>query len=123
MRAHREGSHEQIRKDGHVHRGEIGVTVQSITPELSAGLGLQQDWGVILGDVRPEGPADSSGLKPGDIIKSLNGKPMENARQFEIGLYRIGLNQTVDIRALRGTENVDVKVKVEEREDDPFRLP
>jgi serine protease Do len=37
--------YEQIRKDGHVHRGEIGATVQSITPELAAGLGLKQDTG------------------------------------------------------------------------------
>jgi serine protease Do len=114
--------YQQIRKDGHVHRGEIGVSPQSITPELAAALDLKQDWGVILGDVEPDGPAASGGLEPGDIVLSLDGKVMENARQFEVGLYRIPLNQTVEIEALRGTEKVDARVKVAERENDPFRF-
>lgn len=66
--------YEQIRKDGHVHRGEIGVDVQSITPELASGLSLKQDWGIILADVDPDGPAAKSGLQPGDIVVSVNGK-------------------------------------------------
>jgi serine protease Do len=114
--------YEQIRKDGHVHRGEIGVTAQSITPDLAAALDLKQDWGVILGDVQPEGPAARGGLEPGDIVVSLNAKLMENARQFEVALYGIPLNQTVDIEVLRGTEKVSARVKVAEREDDPFRF-
>src|SRR5581483_1111164 len=86
---------EQIRKDGHVHRGEIGVSAQSITPELAAGLELRRESGVILADVAPEGPADAAGLKPGDIILSLNNKPMTNARQFQTELYRIPLHDKV----------------------------
>jgi serine protease Do len=114
--------YEQIRKDGHVHRGEIGVSVQSITPELAAGLALKRDWGVILSDVNPDGPAAAGGLEPGDIVLSLNSKAMENARQFEVDLYRIPLNQTVDIEVLRDTEKIKTQVKVAEREDDPFRF-
>jgi serine protease Do len=114
--------YEQIKKDGHVHRGEIGVTVQSITPELAAGLGLKQDWGVILSDVNPDGPGAAGGLQPADIVMSLDGKPMENARQFEVDLYRIPLNQKVDIEVLRGDEKIHANVKVAEREDDPFRF-
>jgi serine protease Do len=114
--------YEQIKKDGHVHRGEIGVSVQSITPELAAGLGLKQDWGVILSDVNPDGPAADAGLQPADIVLSLDGQPMENARQFEVGLYRIPLNQTAEIEVLRDMQRIRTKVKVAEREDDPFRF-
>jgi serine protease Do len=113
---------EQIRKDGHVHRGEIGISAQSITPELAAGLGLKRDWGVILGDVLPDGPADQAGLKPGDIILSLDGKPMENARQFEVNLYRIPLQHKVTVEFERGTDTLKAQVMVAEREDDPFRF-
>lgn len=113
--------YEQIRKDGHVHRGEIGVSAQSITPELAAGLDLKQDTGVIFADVAPDGPADKAGLKPGDIVLSLNGRPMYNAREFETALYRIRLDQTVDVEVLRGNQKVSAKVKVAERDDDPFR--
>ena len=115
--------YEQIRKTGHVHRGEIGATAQSITPELAAGLDLKQDTGVILsGDVTPDGPADEAGLKPGDIVLSLNKKPMNNARQFETALYSIQLNQKVAIEVLRGSRQIASEVKVSEREDDPFRF-
>jgi serine protease Do len=112
----------QIRKDGHVHRGEIGVTAQSITPELAAGLELRRDSGVILADVAPEGPADAGGLKPGDIVLSLNNKPMQNARQFQLELYRIPLHQTVEVQALRDTEKITAQIQVAERENDPFRF-
>jgi serine protease Do len=114
--------YEQIKKDGHVHRGEIGVTVQSITPELAAGLNLKQDWGAILADVDPDGAAAAGGLQPSDIVLSLNGRPMHNAREFEVNLYNIRLNQTVDIEVLRDTGTIATKVKVAEREDDPFRF-
>lgn len=114
--------YEQIRKDGHVHRGEIGISAQSITPELAAGLSLNQDWGVILGDVDPDGPAAAGGLQAGDIVLEVDGKAMENARQLEIDLYRIPLHQVVKIKALRGHDNITADVKVAERDDDPFRF-
>ncbi len=114
--------YDQIRKDGHVHRGEIGVTAQSITPDLAAGLDLKQDTGVILGDVTPDGPADKAGLKAGDIVVSLDGRRLNGAREFETALYRIPLNQTVKVAVLRGTQRIAADVKVEERDDDPFRF-
>lgn len=115
-------AYEQIRKDGHVHRGEIGVVAQSITPDLATGLGLKRDTGVILGDVTPDGPAYKAGLKPGDVMVTLNGHRLYSARDFETSLYRVGLNQTVTIEALRGTETLTAKVTVQERDDDPFRF-
>jgi len=48
---------EQIRTTGRVHRGEIGAIAQTITPALAKGLALGRDWGVIVSDVRPGGPA------------------------------------------------------------------
>jgi serine protease Do len=114
--------YEQLRQEGHVHRGEIGVTAQSITPELAAGLELKQDAGVILGDVDPDGPAAAVGLEVGDIVISLNNRVMHNARQFDADLNRVRLKQMSDITVLRGAQKIDVTVKVIEREDDPFRF-
>ena len=82
-------SYTQIRKEGHVHRGQIGATVETITPLLATGLKLPQDWGVLVSDVAPDGPADKSGLQPADIILSLDGKSMENARQLEVNLVSL----------------------------------
>ncbi|HYA16704.1 MAG TPA: trypsin-like peptidase domain-containing protein [Bryobacteraceae bacterium] len=114
--------YDQIRSDGHVHRGEIGATVQSVTPELAAGLSLAEDTGAIVADVTPGGPADHAGLQTGDIVLTLNGKPIQNARQFVIGLNNIRLDNEADIQVLRGNDRLEVKVKVQERDDDPFRF-
>jgi serine protease Do len=72
---------DQIRKYGRVRRGEIGVRAQTITSLLAEGLHLPRETGVILSDVYPGTPAEKSGLKPGDIVISLDGKPMENGRR------------------------------------------
>ncbi len=112
----------QIRKDGHVHRGEISVYAQSITPSLAAGLRLPRDWGVLLGDVDPDGPAAEAGLKVGDIVLSLNGKVMENARQLEVNLYRRPVGESVKIEVSRDDQKLGFEVEVIERDDDPQRF-
>ncbi|HVP48079.1 MAG TPA: trypsin-like peptidase domain-containing protein [Bryobacteraceae bacterium] len=112
----------QIRKSGHVHRGQIGVYAQTITSSLAAGLGLARDWGVVLADVEPDGPADAAGLKVGDIVLSLNGRTMENARQLQVNLYRRPLGEKVRIEVLRGDQKITYEVEVIERDDDPLRF-
>jgi serine protease Do len=112
----------QIRKEGHVHRGQIGVSVETVTPLLAAGLGLTQDWGVLVADVTPDGPADKSGIQPGDIVLSLDGKPMENARQLEVNLWRFPVGDKVSLEVLRGTDRLTVDVPVTAQDDDPQRF-
>ena len=113
---------EQLRKEGHVHRGEIGVFAQTIAPSLAAGLDLPRDWGVVLADVEPDSPADKAGLKPGDVVLSVNGRVMENARQLEVNLYRRRVDERVSIAVLRGTQKLTFEVPIIEREDDPQRF-
>ncbi len=61
-------------------------------------------------------------MKVGDIVLSLNGKPMENARQFEGNLYEEGKQDKAKIKVLRGRDQLDVEVPVSVREDDPARF-
>jgi serine protease Do len=88
---------EQIRQGGHVQRGEIGARAQTITAELAAGLGLPRPWGVVIADVAPGGPAAEAGLRIGDLVLSMDGKPMENARQFDVNLYRRSVGVSVPL--------------------------
>jgi len=112
----------QIRKEGHVHRGQIGATVETITPLLADGLHLPQDWGVLVADVAPDGSADKAGLQPADIILSLDGKPMENARQLEVNLYRFPVGEKVSLEVLRGKDRLTMDVPVTAQDDDPQRF-
>jgi serine protease Do len=116
------GSYEQIVKDGHVHRGQIGIVAQTITPALAKGLALPQDWGVIAADVTPDGPADKAGLKPGDIIVTLAGKEMEDARQLENLVYQQSLSAIVDVTVSRDGKPLRFSIPVIERDDDPQRF-
>jgi len=114
--------YQQIRREGHVHRSEIGVFAQTITPQMASGLQLPQDWGVLLADVAPGGPGDVAGLKPGDIVLSLNGKTEANARQMEVDLYRYPVGAKVDLAILHDGEKRTVEVATVERQGDPERF-
>ena len=112
----------QLRKEGHVHRGRIGIYVQSITPAIAEGLNLSRDWGVLVGDVTPEGPADKAGVKVGDLVLALNGKTMHNARQLEADIYRSPMKQQVTLQVLRGQSQLSIDVPVIDSVDDPQRF-
>ena len=114
--------YEQIRKTGRVRRGEIGVHAQTITPALAKGLGLSRDWGVILGDVEPGGPADVAGVRAGDIVTKLDGKRMENGRQLDVNIYRRAVGERVALEVERGGSARTYTVTVVERDDDPGRF-
>lgn len=113
---------EQLRTQGHVHRGQIGVYVKTITPDLVAGLQLPRNHGVLLEDVTPNSPAEKGGLKVGDVITTIGGKPVENIRDFSLYLYDYKIGQTAKIGVLRNGQEITRSVIVEERPDDPQRF-
>jgi serine protease Do len=108
---------EQIRKTGRVRRGEIGVRAQTITSTLAAGLGLKRDQGAVLADVAPGSPADRAGLIVGDLVLSLDGKPIENGRQLHVNLYRRAAGEQVRLEVLRGEKPTTITVSMAERAD------
>lgn len=113
--------YEQIRAHGRVRRGVIGVHAQTITPELRQELSIDRRHRVILGDVRAGSPADRAGLRPGDVIAALNGKPMENGRQFDVNVYS-ALGSTARITVVRGDSTFSRRVRVVERPDQRSRF-
>jgi serine protease Do len=113
---------EQIRAQGRVRRGVIGVRAQTITPELGDGLGLGVHSGVVLSDVRPGGPAAAVGLRIGDIVVALDGKPMENARQLDVNVYQHALGDVVTLDVVRSGVRLSFQATVLERPQDPDRF-
>jgi serine protease Do len=112
----------QVRKTGRVRRGEIGVHPQTLTPLLAEALGVTGDAGVVLADVAPGGPGGRAGLQAGDLIVALDGKRMENGRQFRINIYTRGINDTVTLDVQRGDRKLSVRVPVGERAHDAGKL-
>jgi serine protease Do len=112
----------QLRKEGHVHRGKIGIYVQTISPALADGLHLPRDWGVLVGDVSPDGPADQAGVKVGDLVLTANGRTMRNARQLEAYIYRSPMTEKVTLQVLRGQDQLMMEVPVTDSVDDPQRF-
>ncbi len=110
--------YQQLRKRGHVHRGQIGVAVQDITPVLAAGLGLSRQDGVIVADVEPQGPADQAGLKQGDLVVSLDSRPVDDASDFEMAFYRRQKGDKATVGILRGRQEMALSVTVDEEQDD-----
>lgn len=114
--------YKQIRANGYVRRGVIGIHAQTITPLLARGLGLPVESGVIVADVRAGGPAELAGVRTGDIVLRLDGKPMENGRQLDVNIYRRMVGQSVSLDLLRAGDRLTLSVPVVEREEQMGRI-
>ncbi len=68
--------------DGRVRRGLLGVTVQGVTPEIAASLGLSGARGALVSSVQPRGPAASAGLERGDVITSIDGHSVDTSNDL-----------------------------------------
>lgn len=73
---------ESIIKTGSVVRGWIGVEPQDITPELAESFGLSRKSGAIIAGVQRNGPADRAGMRPGDILLAVEGKPVTDTTEM-----------------------------------------
>jgi len=102
----------QLRKFGHLHRGEIGIHAQTITPGLAAGLGLPVDQGVIVSDVLPGSPAEAGGLKVQDIILSLDDRPVGSLPVFGLYMLMSHAGDRMKIQVLRSGEKMQMEVAV-----------
>lgn len=112
----------ELRKEGHIHHGRIGVIPLAINPSLAAGLQLPRDWGVILEDVEPGGPSEQAGLHPGDIVTAADGVAIRDMRQLLMTIDRHAIGDVMQLDALRGSEKVQARVTIQERPDDPNRF-
>jgi serine protease Do len=111
--------YDQLRKQGHVRRGAIGIIAREITPTLAAGLGLARQSGVVLEDVLPGSSAERSGLHPGDILLAVDGKVFQDARALSVLLFQKEVGEVTSFKIQRGAGIMTVHVPVTERPGDP----
>jgi serine protease Do len=108
----------QLRQYGHLRRQEIGMSIQTITPEMAASLGLARDYGVIVSDVWPGGPAEKAGLAVGDVLVSVDGQAADNLPTVSYNFRLRDSPDNVVLVVLRGAAQISVSVTpVEERSE------
>jgi serine protease Do len=112
----------QLKKDGHVHRGQIGVALRTITEPLAEGLGLQPYDGALIEDINPNSAASTAGLCIGDVIMSIGNRHIRNARDFSLETYRYSIGDTAELNVLREGKLISFTVTITEPDDDPERL-
>ncbi|HEX4916113.1 MAG TPA: Do family serine endopeptidase, partial [Vicinamibacterales bacterium] len=105
---------DQLVVHGRVHRGLLGVTVQGVTGDLAAGLGLDKAEGAIVSNVTPGGAAEKAGIKRGDVILSYQGRPVVDTNTFRNEIAATKPGSTVSLKVLRDGKTIEVKPTLEE---------
>ncbi|HTO99422.1 MAG TPA: Do family serine endopeptidase [Myxococcales bacterium] len=108
----------QLKQTGKVSRGFLGVQPQAITADMVDNLGLKSTKGALLADVVKDSPADKAGLKPGDVVVALNGKPVSDNSQLTRDVGVIPPGNTVKLEVMREGKSRTVEAKLAERPDE-----
>ena len=103
----------QLLKGGKIERGRVGIMIQNMTPELKEHFDFDLDGGVLISEVVPDGAAARAGLKAGDVILAIDGKPMREVSLVKnlIGFTPVGAELEVEI--WRAGEKLEIDVRVE----------
>ena len=105
---------EQLKTQGKVIRGWLGVSIQNVTPDLARSFGLKKALGALVADVTPDGPAARAGLQRGDIIINYDGTDIDEAHQVPAFVAETKIGKTVSITVLRHGEKLTLYASVAE---------
>lgn len=105
---------ESILKYGKVIRGWLGVSIQTLTPELEKSLGLKVNEGALVADVMKDSPADKGGLKRGDVITEFNGKRVEDSTILRNMVAASAPGTTVELKVARDGKELPLTVTLGE---------
>lgn len=111
-------AYQQLRKFGHLHRSEIGIVVQTITPTMAEGLKLSRKFGVIVADVTPGGPAELAGLRIGDVLLAIDGKVAGSVPYVSFHLLSRESGDKVRLDVLRGDLRLGFDVPLKDHPHD-----
>jgi len=101
-----------LKEKGAVARGWIGVQIQPVTQDIADSMGLKSTKGALVAQPQRGGPADSAGLKAGDVIISVDGEKIDGPRELARKIATMGPGKTAEIAYLRGGAEKAAKIKL-----------
>ncbi len=101
---------DQIEKSGKVSRGYMGVTLQSVTPELAPQFGLKEAKGAIVNQVSPGEPGEKAGLKMGDVITGIDGRPVQGSDDLTMDVISHAPGSSVTLDIIRDNQPMKITV-------------
>ncbi len=107
----------QLKENGAVTRGWLGVSIQDLSPELKDYYKVKEQKGVLVTDVYEGNPADKGGIKPSDIITAVDGKTVSSARELSSTIAGSPVGKDVNISLLRDGKEMTVHVILAKREE------
>src|SRR4030095_5433593 len=108
----------QLKSGGKITRGWLGVSIQGITPDLAASLGLDQVKGALVSSVVHDGPAERAGIKAGDIVLEYDGKEINHAYALRFLVAGTPVGKTVSLQIFRGKKETPVTVAIEKMKEE-----
>jgi serine protease Do len=105
---------QEIIKFGAVRSVWVGISVQDITPYVASHLGITDTRGVIVARLEQGSPADKAGIKAGDMIRKVQGQPIENANDAQRRIFGAGVGDVIVLTIERDHKQWDVRLKLEE---------
>lgn len=109
---------EQLKSQGKVSRGWLGVQIQDVTRELAESFGMKKPQGALVSRILPKSPAEAAGLQIGDIIEAFNGREIESSAALPpmVGTTKIG--QMAKLKVLRQGRSLEIQIKIGMLPDD-----
>jgi len=105
-------AYQQIRKFGHIHRTQIGIGMQTISPVLAAAMNLPRSYGVIVSDVVPDSPAMAAGVHVGDVLLTVDGRLADSIPFVSFRLMSVDAGAKVHLEVLRDKQKLAFDVPV-----------
>lgn len=113
----------QLRDEGVVTRGFLGVSLQDLNDDLAAGLGLANTNGALVTEPIPGAPAGEAGVQSGDVIVSVDGQGVRTGRELSRVISQRSPGSTVTLGIIRGGEEMDIAVTLDRLEEDQASAP
>jgi serine protease Do len=108
----------QLKANGRVERGLLGVQIQPVTEELAQSMALGSEKGALVAQVTPDSPALAAGIKSGDVIKSVDGKNIESIRDLTRMISAIKPGTSVKLGVWRDGKDMSMTAKVGDQKDE-----